>query len=131
MSNKQMVAYAELFEAGGVMNPPNGWRPRWKKEFHDIVAAVFRAGQANWPQRVKKPKARLSEAQRDRIDQLCAERDRVAAALDIESSLLGSRGTLESLVITGEDGLLMDWQKQQFGAALAAPEAPAPQQELI
>jgi len=131
MSNKQMVAYAELFEAGGVMNPPNGWRPRWKKEFHDIVAAVFRAGQANWPQRVKKPKARLSEAQRDRIDQLCAERDRVAAALDIESSLLGSRGTLESLVITGEDGLLMDWQKQQFGAALAAPQAPAPQQELI
>jgi ribonuclease D len=134
MSNKQMVAFAELFEAGGVMNPPNGWRPRWKKEFHDLVAAVFRAGQANWPQRVKKPKARLSEAQRDLIDQLCVHRDRVAATLDIESSLLGSRGTLESLVISGEESLLMDWQKQQLGealAALTAPQPPPAQQELL
>ena len=49
MSNKQMVGYAEVFENGGVMSPPAGWRPKWKKEFHDLVAMVFRAGQGSWP----------------------------------------------------------------------------------
>lgn len=121
MSNKQMVSYAELFEAGGVMNPPAGWRPRWKKEFHDLVAAVFRAGQASWPQRVKKPKARLNDGQRDQIDRLCGLRDEVALQLDIESSLLGSRSTLEELVANaGGDGILMDWQRELLAPSLQA-----------
>jgi ribonuclease D len=112
MSNKQMVSYAETFEVGGVMNPPGGWRPRWKKEFHDLIADVFRAGQAAWPQRVKKAKARLSDTQRDQIDRLCVLRDAIASSLDIESSLLGSRSTLEEVVAEGV-GLeaLMPWQR--------------------
>ncbi len=124
MSNKQMVAYAETFEAGGVMNPPAGWRPRWKKEFHDLVASVFREGQGAWPQRVKKPKARLTDPQREHIDRLCAHRDKIAAGLDIEGSLLGSRGTLESLVITGRDAVLMEWQRQLLADGLKMPGPP-------
>jgi ribonuclease D len=113
MSNKQMVSYAEIFESGGVMNPPGGWRPRWKKEFHDLIADVFRAGQSAWPQRVKKAKARLSDTQREQIDRLCVLRDKVAESLDIESSLLGSRSTLEE-VVADEQGLnaLMEWQRE-------------------
>jgi ribonuclease D len=120
MSNKQMVAYAEAFEAGGALVPPAGWRPRWKKEFEGLVAIVFRAGQANWPQRQKKAKGRLSDQQRDTIDRLCAQRDEIAAGLDIESSLLGSRSTLEQVIAepTGVN-LLMDWQKQLLTPALA------------
>lgn len=129
MSNKQMVTYAETFEAGGVMNPPGGWRPRWKKEFHDLVAEVFRAGQAAWPQRVKKAKARLSDTQRDQIDRLCGLRDKIAEALDLESSLLGSRSTLEE-VVAEEAGInvLMPWQrdllKEPLGEILTSPPAP-------
>lgn len=119
MSNKQMVAYAETFEAGGVMVPPAGWRPRWKKEFDGLVATVFREGQANWPQRQKKAKARLTEQQRDAIDSLCLRRDKIAEGLDIESSLLGSRSTLEQ-VIAEADGAngLMEWQKELLHQAL-------------
>lgn len=131
MSNKQMVSYAETFELGGVMDPPGGWRPRWKKEFHDLVATVFRAGQASWPSRVKKVKARLTDAQKDQIDRLCGLRDKEADKLDIEGSLLGSRGTLEE-VITQPEGLdlLMPWQRQILAAPLAQvqsqPATPAP-----
>lgn len=118
MSNKQMVAYAETFEAGGVMNPPAGWRPRWKKEFHELVSAVFRSGQVSWPQRVKKPKARLTESQRELIDHLCGHRDKIAGDLDIEGSLLGSRGTLENVVITGSLDALMEWQRALLAEGL-------------
>jgi ribonuclease D len=113
MSNKQMVSYAELFEMGGVMEPPAGWRPRWKKEFHELVAAVFRLGQEQWPQRLKKAKNRMTEAQRDAVDILCARRDEVAKTLDMEGSLLGSRSALELLVVSPNmDSPLMTWQDQ-------------------
>jgi ribonuclease D len=119
MSNKQMVSYAETFEAGGTLIPPAGWRPRWKKEFEGLVAIVFRAGQAAWPQRQKKIKGRLTDQQRDTIDRLCAQRDQIAAGLDIESSLIGSRSTLEQVVAEpAADGLLMDWQKDLLKASL-------------
>lgn len=111
MSNKQMVAYAELFESGGVMQVPAGWRPRWKKEFHELVANVFRLGQENWPQRLKKAKCRMSELQREAVDRLCAQRDEIAQSLDVEGSLLGSRNDLELLVLSPESASpLMPWQ---------------------
>ncbi|MEQ1748134.1 MAG: HRDC domain-containing protein [Prosthecobacter sp.] len=113
MSNKQMVAYAETFEAGGVMEPPGGWRPRWKKEFHDLIATVFRDGQAAWPQRQKKIKGRMTDAQRDAVDRLCTQRDQIALGLEIEGSLLGSRSTLEQVVSEPTAvSPLMEWQKQ-------------------
>lgn len=119
MSNKQMVAYAEQFEAGQVLNPPNGWRPRWKKEFHDIVVAVTAADPASWPVRPKKTKGRLSDTQRDQIDKLCAHREKIATGLEIEASLLGSRGTLEELVVAGDPAdHLMSWQHELLAEGL-------------
>ncbi len=119
MSNKQMVAYAETFEAGLVMEPPGGWRPRWKKEFHDLIATVFRDGQAAWPQRQKKIKGRMTDAQRDAVDRLCAQRDQIAVGLEIEGSLLGSRSTLEQVVSepTAESPL-MNWQMQLLAVVI-------------
>lgn len=119
MSNKQMTSYAEQFEAGHSLNPPNGWRPRWKKEFHDIAAAVAAADPASWPARPKKTKGRLSDAQRDQIDKLCAHREKVALELEIEPSLLGSRGTIEELVIDGAPANhLMNWQHVLLASGL-------------
>lgn len=119
MSNKQMVAYAEQFEADQPLNPPNGWRPRWKKEFYDIIVAVTAADPASWPARPKKAKGRLSDAQRDQIDKLCAHREKVAQGLEIEASLLGSRGTLEEVVVAGNPAdHLMTWQHDLLAEAL-------------
>lgn len=119
MSNKQMTSYAEQFEAGHPLNPPNGWRPRWKKEFHDIAADVAAADPATWPARPKKTKGRLSDAQRDQIDKLCVHREKVAQELEIEPSLLGSRGTIEELVVDGAPANhLMAWQHALMASGL-------------
>ncbi len=119
MSNKQTVAYTELFEAGQQLNPPNGWRPRWKNEFHDIVAAVAAAAPSEWPARAKKTKGRLSDTQRDQIDKLCAHREKVAQGLEIEPSLLGSRATMGELVVDGNPAShLMSWQHDLLARGL-------------
>jgi ribonuclease D len=119
MSNKQMAAYAEQFEAGQPLNPPNGWRPRWKKEFQDIIVAVTSSDRSSWPVRPKKTKGRLSDAMRDQIDKLCAHREKVALELDIEPSLLGSRSTIEELVIEGNPANhLMSWQHDLMARGL-------------
>jgi ribonuclease D len=126
-SNKQMVAYAETFEAGGVLLPPGGWRPRWKKEFEALVPQVFRAGSAAWPQRLKKAKGRLTDQQRDSIDRLCAYRDQIAITLDIESSLIGSRSTLEQVIGEPEgEAALMVWQRELLDEGLKTFKAPEP-----
>lgn len=128
MSNKQMVAYSELFELGGAMQAPGGWRPRWKKEFHELVAAVFRLGQENWPQRLKKAKSRMTEEQREAVDRLCSQRDEIALTLDVEGSLLGSRSELELLVTSPSSASpLMPWQDEIIRPMLAkATSSPTP-----
>ena len=111
MSNKQMLAYAEQFEKGQEISPPAGWRPRWKKAFNEVLLEARALPPADCPQRLKRPKSRFSEEERALVDRLCAARDKLAAELHIESSLLGSRGTLEQVVANkSTDGLMMGWQ---------------------
>ena len=112
MSNKQMLASAEQFEAGGSVAPPAGWRPRWKREFVQIVEDVVNGDPATFPARIKKQRGRFTDVERDQVDKLCVYRDQVAAGLNIESSLLGSRATLEQVVAArGEaEAFLLEWQ---------------------
>ncbi len=112
MSNKQMLSYAEQFEQGIEVNPPAGWRPRWKKAFTEVLREARALPQANCPQRLKRPKSRFTDEERTLVDQLCELRDRIASDLNVESSLLGSRGTLEQVVASkSAEGALMEWQK--------------------
>ncbi len=111
MSNKQMLAYAEQFETGAEVAPPAGWRPRWKKAFFEVLKEAGSLPLADCPPRIKRPKSRFGEEERALVDRLCGARDQVAAQLEIESSLLGSRGTLEQVVAAkSAEGLMMGWQ---------------------
>ena len=119
MSNKQMLDYAASFESEGKLAPPAGWRPKWKKDFADIVARVIASNSRSWPQRLRKSRGRLSDEARQEVENLCRLRDERANALGVESSLLGSRSTLEQ-VISSPDGLshLLPWQREVLGEGL-------------
>lgn len=113
MSNKQMLAYAEDFERGVEVSAPAGWRPRWKKAFSEVIKEALALPIGECPPRMKRPKSRFGEEERALVDRLCSARDQVANGLEIESSLLGSRGTLEQVVAAkSADGLMMGWQKE-------------------
>ena len=111
MSNKQLVDVALAFEQGRLPTPPNGWRPRWKQEYHQVLATVQAQEESEWPRRVRTQGGRLSERAREQLDRLCAEREKAAADLELEPSLLGSKSTLEQ-VVAGTEGIkeLMPWQ---------------------
>lgn len=54
----------------------------------------------------------MTDAQRDAVDRLCAQRDQIALSLEIEGSLLGSRSTLEQVVSEPvSESPLMEWQQ--------------------
>lgn len=126
MSNKQLLAYAEQFEKGVDVEPPAGWRPRWKKAFAEVVREARALPPGDCPERLKRPKSRFSEDERALVDKLCEMRDRVATGLEVESSLLGSRGTLEQVVAArSADSQLMDWQKELLKDALTLVDRPS------
>ena len=119
MSNKQILAYATDFESGRRIVPPNGWRPKWKKDFSHILEGVIAADPATYPQRVRKNKGRLTDEDRAAVEHLCKFRDAQAEKLGLEASLLGSRSTLEE-VVADEDGekQLLEWQRELLGEAI-------------
>lgn len=119
LSNKQMLEYCAAFEQGGPLRPPGGWRPKWKSDFEEISLRITSSPPQTWPQRLKKSRGKLSDAARQKVELLCQLRDRRALALGIESSLLGSRATLEQ-VVASPDGIdeLLSWQKELLAEGL-------------
>ncbi len=124
MSNKQLVEVATGFEQGRNPPPPQGWRPRWKQDYHEIIARVLSESESSWPRRVRNQGGKLSEKAREQLDKLCGERERTANELELEPSLLGSRATLEQ-VVARPDGIseLMDWQLQVLATPLQQARA--------
>jgi ribonuclease D len=116
MSNKQMLDYALLHESGQTIHPPGGWRPKWKRDFSEVLGVLAEADPRSFPQRQKKARGRLSEDSRMQVENLCKIRDIKAQELGIESSLLGSRSTLEQLIASPEGlGDLLPWQRLALG----------------
>ena len=112
-SNKQMIEAVLCYEQGRILPPPNGWRPRWKQEYFDLLQRVTDTDDDALPRRLRTQGGRLSEKAREHLEKLCGEREKVAQGLDLEPSLLGSRSTLE-LVVGQADGVseLMEWQAE-------------------
>lgn len=120
ISNKQIIDLATTFEHNGELYPPPGWRPKWKRDFVSILERVKAGPESSWPQRLRASGARLSDNARDQLDKLCQHRERVAAQLDIEPSLLGARAALEQ-VVGRPEGIeeLLPWQREVLGEKLA------------
>lgn len=121
ISNKQLIDSAIALEADEQVNPPAGWRPKWKKDFEVILQSIRDGVNLHaWPERLRPKGTRLSDLARDHLEKLCLAREAVAKALDIEPSLVGARGTLEQVVGSPEGiGELLEWQQALFGQALA------------
>lgn len=125
ISNKQMMDLVTHFETSDEpMYPPAGWRPRWKQEFCDAIQAVVDADPTTWPRKLKATSSRLSDTARDQVDKLCQARDTIGKTLDIEGSLIGSRGTLE-VVVSKAEGIneLLNWQQTLLAKPLAEARA--------
>ncbi len=102
MNNQQMIFSAQDFETKDTVSISPKWKGKWRDTFLAAVQEVRGSDSSAWPQRVRGNGKRASDEQRAAIDLLCKKRDAIAAKLDIESSLVGSRADLEAVVLRPE-----------------------------
>jgi ribonuclease D len=83
------------------------------ERFRAAIAEGLAVPDAELPSRPRGGRPRLTPDQERRVNQLRAERDRVAQTLPLDPTLLASRSTLEGIAC-GEpvEELLMPWQRE-------------------
>lgn len=114
ISNRPLLEWSTECAAGRKVALPHHFRPDRVKRFHAALAATMALPEADWPERpVGKRRKRDKDFDR-KVDLLIARREKIAAELDIEGSLIAPRAVLESL-IAGEakpSEVLLKWQCQ-------------------
>ena len=116
-TNKQLLAWAGALAAGGRVELPHHYRPDRRRRFETVISEARGVSEDNYPQKVRGPRRRRDKDFDARLDGLLARRNAVAEELEIEGSVLASRGMLEALAGDEEDaaGAFMKWQLDCLG----------------
>lgn len=115
--NRQLLEWSIDLDAQKTISLPNHFRPERVKRFRTALAAAQELPESEWPER---PAAKRRKRDRDfehKVDLLIKDRERAAAKLDIEGSLIAPRATLESLAagdVLAAD-VLLNWQRECLG----------------
>ncbi len=112
--NRQLLEWSTDLEEKREISWPSHFRPDRVKRLRAALDAVRALPQAEWPE---KPCATRRKRDRDfekKVDVMVKIREKVAAELDIEGSLIAPRAVLESLA-AGEvrcEDVLLKWQRE-------------------
>lgn len=118
LNNQDLLTMAADFEGGRQVKLPHRWRPAWKEALQEIERRLQASDESSFPGRLRKGMHRMTDEERSRVDALCKLRDQKAEELGLENSVLGSRSTLEALVIPSNGDTmsrLMPWQRELLG----------------
>lgn len=120
-TNKQLIDWATIFAASGKIELPRHYRSDRLKRFHQMLSELKALDESEFPAR---PVLKRRKRDRDfdaRVSAVLKTRDRIAAELDIESSLVAPRSLVEAIIDeeTTADASLMRWQRELLGSALA------------
>jgi len=112
-TNRQLLEWGHELSEGRKITPPPHFRTERLKRLREAIAVVADLPEDQWP---AKPKALRRKRDRDferQVDLLIAARNRAAAELDIEGSLLAPRAVLESLAAreVQPEEVLLRWQR--------------------
>jgi ribonuclease D len=88
---------------------------RRRKSFEVVVALAMQIPETEWPKIEKVRRKRPSREQVQRAEDLKKIRDRVAAELQLESSLVASRAAIDATAADVFSPALMNWQRQLLG----------------
>lgn len=115
--NKQLLDWvAELLE-GKKPKMPRHYRPSRVKNFDRALAGAKEVPESEMPQKIRGKRRRKDPQFDARLDALIANRDSVAAELDIDGSLIAARAALEALAgqHEGASEQLLPWQRNLLG----------------
>lgn len=120
IGNDDMLRVAEDVASGSPYSPPrmNGHR---RKSFEVVVALAMQIPEKEWPKTEKVRRVRAPRDQQQRFEELRKVRDRVAADLQMDPSILAPRGALDSTAATPSSPALMNWQRRLLNLPVIAP----------
>ena len=113
LSNSQLLEWCNDLVSGKSISLPRHFRQDRIKRFRETVAALEALKPDQWPERNTAKRRKRDRDFERRVDELVKRREKTAAELGIEGSLIAPRAALESLA-AGEaaaDELLLGWQR--------------------
>lgn len=129
MSNDDLLKVSERASSNQAFSIPRMTNRR-RRSFEVALALAMQVPEAEWPRPERKRGRRKSNDEVRRFDDLKAIRDRVAAELKLDPSIVAARGALESIAADIDSPALMRWQREliglpPLGSAPATGEIPA------
>lgn len=82
-----------------------------RRRLQEAAAAAMALPESEWPKHESTRGIRMTQEEERRADNLKAIRDKAAAELKLDPSLIASRSTLEKIALNNAPDLLLPWQK--------------------
>jgi ribonuclease D len=114
VTNRQLLEWSPELAAGRKVALPHHFRPDRLKRFMATLAATRELPESDWPDRPAGKRRKRDKDFERMVDALISRREKIAAELDIEGSLIAPRAVLECLT-AGEvrpSQVLLNWQRQ-------------------
>ena len=122
MGNSDLLTVSERASRGEAFSTPRLTNKR-RRSFDVALALALQVPESEWPKPVRKRGLRRTQKQLDRFDELKEVRDRAAKELNLDPSIIASRGALEAVSVNEDSEALMTWQRHLIGLpALAVTE---------
>ena len=120
LQNQELLNSAEGFVAGKVPDYRH-FSDRRRRAFREAAERALQLPERDWPARPHRSGTRPTAEIVRRSDELRRQRDRAAKDLDLESSFVAPRATLEAIAAdeTRAGALLVPWQQQLLGISEA------------
>ena len=128
MGNEDLVRISERTVRGEAYSTPR-MSGRRRRSFEVVLALALHIPENEWPVLPKVRRKRATPEQTKRFDDLKSVRDRAAAELGLDPSIIAPRNALEAASLDPTTPSLMNWQKTLLGLEVtefAATPCPTP-----
>jgi Ribonuclease D len=124
MSNEDLVRISEKAVRGEAYSTPR-MSGRRRKSFEVVLALALHIPESEWPVQPKTRRRRPSREETERFEHLKAVRDKVAAELALDPSIIAPRSALEAASVDPSTSALMNWQRKLLGLPVGEKKAHA------
>jgi ribonuclease D len=116
LQNRQLLHSAERFAAGESPDYKH-FSDRRRRTFREAAERGMQLPERDWPVRPRRSGTRATAEVIKRMEQLRRNRDHAAKDLQIESSFIAARATLETIAAdqSRAEALLVPWQRELLG----------------
>lgn len=124
MSNDDLVRISEKTVRGEAYSTPR-MSGRRRKSFEVVLALALHIPENEWPVQPKTRRRRATREETERFDHLKSVRDKAAAELGLDPSIIAPRNALEAASLDLNTPALMRWQRGLLGLPVVEKTAHA------